>query len=163
MKDFLLSELREFAVIMKVDNKDEMLHKFKVWYKNTVYEFCRREQICIILRSYYGSVDAQWDEIATHAEQNYRQDTEDALTDVYERYRREWFEQLYSRYRRHRLFLKSLEQNKKWYSFLRRWKAKYQLKKADSRLSLRDILQVAGCVYVQKGGHLSCFKTVMNT
>lgn len=163
MKKFLLSELREFAVILKEDDKDEMLRKFKAWYRDIVYEFCRREQIYIILRNHYGSVDEEWNGIDIRAEQNYRHNTQEAFPDVYGRYKWEWFEQIYDQYRQWCLTFKDLRQNGKWYDFFKLWKAVCQLKKADSYLTLRDLLQVAGYVYISKGGSLRNFKVVMST
>ncbi len=162
MKTFKLSELKEFAAILKTDGKDAMLGNFKSWYRATLYEFCRRELICNILRGYYGSVEAEWKEVDALAEQNYRQDTQDALTDLYERYRKEWFETQYQCYEQQRHSFAELKKNFKWYRFVKLWYEKIRLNRADRSLTLRDILQVVSCVYVQKGGKLSAFKLAMS-
>lgn len=163
MKHFLLSDLREFAAILKIEGKDAMLGHFKSWYRKMVYEFCRREQICCILRSYYGSVDSQWNEVDTLAEQDYRQDTDEALSDICERGKQDWFERIYHHYHQRFLILKKLQKRKKRYGFFKLWKAKYLLKKADCSLSLRDLLQIACSVYIRQGGKLASFNMAMRT
>lgn len=158
-----VSELKEFAYIIEIEDKNHMLCRFAEWFRTTAYGFYLWSRRCSIMQNHYGSVEREWQEAKALAEKDYEQLF---LTPfVVSCGMKQWFENVSEKYNeRCRLEQECINSKmfivKKWFTLLQiRWQ-----KRLDNRkLSFVDILRIARSSYLQKGGSSESFRNVMKS